>query len=226
MCKAEGVSINYNDDIYFKFRRPAIISFNAMKIYTKTGDKGETGLIGGSRISKNSQRIMAYGSVDELNSHIGLAISLLCLKDKKLFHDLIDVLRRIQNDLFIVGSDLADPRYSQGDEEKRHSKTPNVEETMISHLETVIDRFDKLLSPITFFILPGGSIESSSLHVCRSVARRAEIAVTAISRNETINSNILVYLNRLSDLLFISARLVNNFLGIEDIAWKIQSQNR
>ena len=185
-----------------------------MKIYTRTGDRGETGLIGGKRVSKNDPRIVAYGCVDELNSNVGLVISLL--KNNKLFSDLIEVLILIQNELFIVGSDLADPNYSVENE----FKTPRVDERMALHLESVIDRFDDELRPITFFILPGGSIEASSVHVTRSIARRTETAVAVLSKSQTINPAILIYLNRLSDFLFTTARLVNKRLGVEDVAWK------
>jgi cob(I)alamin adenosyltransferase len=190
-----------------------------MKIYTRTGDKGETGLIGGKRVSKDNSRIFAYGSVDELNSHIGLAISLLSLKDKVLFRDVINLLTRVQNDLFIIGSDLADPRSLSETQTQNQHKTPRVTKNMISHLEDTIDKFEMQLTPIAFFILPGGSIESSSLHISRSIARRAEIATIALSKSETINLNIIVYLNRLSDLLFVCGRLVNKGLGVEDLAW-------
>ena len=190
-----------------------------MKIYTRTGDKGETGLIGGKRVSKDNSRIFAYGSVDELNSHIGLAISLLSLKDKVLFRDIINLLTRVQNDLFIIGSDLADPRSLSETQTQNQHKTPSVTKNMISHLEVTIDKFEMQLTPIAFFILPGGSIESSSLHISRSIARRAEIATISLSKSETINLNIIVYLNRLSDLLFVCGRLVNKGLGVEDLAW-------
>ncbi|MFZ0696551.1 MAG: cob(I)yrinic acid a,c-diamide adenosyltransferase [Nitrososphaeraceae archaeon] len=190
-----------------------------MKIYTRTGDKGETGLIGGKRVSKDNSRIFAYGSVDELNSHIGLAISLLSLKDKVLFRDIINLLTRVQNDLFIIGSDLADPRSLSETQTQNQHKTPRVTKNMISHLEVTIDKFEMQLTPIAFFILPGGSIESSSLHISRSIARRAEIATISLSKSETINLNIIVYLNRLSDLLFVCGRLVNKGLGVEDLAW-------
>lgn len=185
-----------------------------MKIYTRTGDKGETGLIGGIRVSKNDPRIVAYGCVDELNSYIGLVIALL--KNRNLFSDLVDVLTLIQNELFIVGSDLADPNYSL----ENKYETPRVQEKMALHLESIIDRFEKELKPITFFILPGGSIEASSLHVTRSIARRTETAVAMLSNHQAINPAILIYLNRLSDFMFIAARLLNKRLGIEDVAWK------
>ena len=191
-----------------------------MKIYTKTGDKGETGLIGGKRIPKSDPRIISYGLIDELNSNVGLTISLLNLKNNNLFSDLIDLLIKIQNDLFAIGSDLADPTYPM----ENKYKIPRTDEKMVSYLESEIDKFEKEVVPITFFILPGGSIESSILHVSRSIARRTETAVTALSKSQTINPAILIYLNRLSDLLFVAARLVNKRVGVEDVAWKSSSR--
>jgi len=187
-----------------------------MKIYTKTGDKGETGLIGGKRIPKSDPRIISYGLIDELNSNVGLTISLLNLKNNNLFSDLIDLLIKIQNDLFAIGSDLADPTYPM----ENKYKIPRTDEKMVLYLESEIDKFEKEVVPITFFILPGGSVESSILHVSRSIARRTETAVTALSKSQTINPAILIYLNRLSDLLFVAARLVNKRIGVEDVAWK------
>ena len=192
-----------------------------MKIYTKTGDKGETGLIGGKRIPKSDPRIISYGLIDELNSNVGLIISLLNLKNNNLFSDLIDLLIKIQNDLFAIGSDLADPTYPM----ENKYKIPRTDEKMVLYLESEIDKFEKEVVPITFFILPGGSVESSILHVSRSIARRTETAVTALSKSQTINPAILIYLNRLSDLLFVAARLVNKRVGVEDIAWKSSSRH-
>lgn len=189
-----------------------------MKIYTKTGDKGETGLIGGKRISKGDPRIVAYGSVDELNSNIGIAISSLTVKDRHLFLDLINIMTCIQSELFIVGSDLADPRYPAGNQNQY--QTPRTEENMASALEDAIDKFETELEPITFFILPGGSIEASLLHITRTIARRAEIAATLLSKDQIVNPIVLVYLNRLSDFLFVAARLINKRLGIKDVAWR------
>lgn len=182
-----------------------------MKIYTRTGDRGETGLIGGKRVSKADPRIVAYGAVDELNSSVGLAISFL--RQKKQFSDLADILVQVQNDLFVVGSDLADPTFPKA------GKTPRANEKMATALEPVIDRFESELEPITFFILPGGSVEASLLHQARGVARRAETAVVSLSKSEPVNPAIVIYLNRLSDTLFVSARLANRRLGVPDIAW-------
>jgi cob(I)alamin adenosyltransferase len=186
-----------------------------MKIYTKTGDKGETRLIGGKHVSKADPRIVAYGAVDELNSSIGLAISFLISKQQRILSDMADVLLQVQNDLFVLGSDLADPSWPQA-----NGKTPRTSEKMASALEPIIDRFESELKPITFFILPGGSVESSLLHHSRGVARRTETAVVLLSKSELINPAIMVYLNRLSDLLFVMARLANKRLKIPDIAWR------
>jgi cob(I)alamin adenosyltransferase len=191
-----------------------------MKIYTKTGDKGLTGLIGGKRIPKSDNRIIAYGSVDELNSYIGLSLSLLSKYNASLsstisFSDIITTIGRIQNELFVVGSDLADPDLSK-------SSSLRVQSNMITVLENDIDNYEKELSPITYFILPGGSIESSSLHISRSIARRAETNVAQLSSEDStmVNDLVLVYLNRLSDLLFVLSRTINKRLQIKDIAWK------
>ncbi|HJU34832.1 MAG TPA: cob(I)yrinic acid a,c-diamide adenosyltransferase [Nitrososphaera sp.] len=185
-----------------------------MKIYTKTGDKGITGLIGGKQVNKADLRIAAYGEVDELNSSIGLAISFLRSK-QNLLSDVVNILEQVQNDLFILGSDLADPSWPQD-----NGKTPRTNEKMASALEPIIDRIESEIGSIMFFILPGGSIEASSLHLSRGVARRAERAVVSLSKGQSINPAIIVYLNRLSDLLFVTARLANKRLGMQDIPWR------
>ena|SRR5687767_2270663 len=185
-----------------------------MKIYTKTGDKGLTGLIGGKRIPKNDIRIIAYGSVDELNSYIGLSLSILSKHtSSSSFSDIIVTLSRIQNELFIIGSDLADPDLSK-------SSSLRVQSNMITVLENDIDNYEKELSPITYFILPGGSIESSNIHIARSIARRTETNIAKLFLEDMINNLVLVYLNRLSDLLFVLSRTINKRLQISDIAWK------
>lgn len=187
-----------------------------MKIYTRTGDRGETGLIGGRRVSKADPRIIAYGAVDELNSAIGLAISSLRLKEPSMMADIAGVLTQVQNDLFVVGSDLADPGHPEGGGQR---STPRADEGMAAALEQAIDRFEQELPPITFFILPGGSAEASLLHLCRGIARRAETAAVALSKTEAINPAVIVYLNRLADLLFVAARLANRRLRVGDVAW-------
>ena len=189
-----------------------------MKIYTKTGDKGLTGLIGGKRVPKSDSRIIAYGSVDELNSYIGLSLSLLSKHNNHLsssspsFSDIVATLSRIQNELFVIGSDLANPDLSKS--------SLRVQSNMITLLENDIDKYEKELSPITYFILPGGSIESSNLHIARSITRRAETNVAKLFLEDVINNLVLVYLNRLSDLLFVLSRTINKRLQILDIAWK------
>lgn len=191
-----------------------------MKIYTRTGDKGETGLIGGRRVSKADARIIAYGAVDELNSAIGLAIS--SLQGKGALADIAGVLTQVQNDLFVVGSDLADPGYPDGGQ----PGTPRANAAMASALEEIIDRFEQELPPITFFILPGGTAEASVLHLCRGIARRAETAAVALSKTEATNPAVIVYLNRLADLLFVAARLANRRQGAGDVAWSKPGQKQ
>jgi cob(I)alamin adenosyltransferase len=187
-----------------------------MKIYTRTGDKGKTGLIGGTRVLKSDGRISTYGQIDELNANVGLAISILNKKAvQKVFMDIIGMLSSIQNDLFVLGSDLADPDYPPSSQ----SKTPRVTQQMISDIESSIDKLETELQPISFFILPGGTSESSILHVCRSVARRAEVSLVAVATTQPINEKIMAYLNRLSDLFFVVARVCNNRQNFNDVAW-------
>ena len=177
-----------------------------MKIYTKTSDDGKTSLFDNSRVWKSHERIVSYGAIDELNSAVGIAISM------DLDHQLKEILVRIQNELFIVGSDLANPNMS--DTKIRTT------ENMILSLENDIDTFESELSELTNFILPGGTLMSSILHLSRTIARRAETHVTALSQKEEINIIVIVYLNRLSDLLFVLARVLNKRKNIDDIVWK------
>ena len=177
-----------------------------MKIYTKTGDEGKTSLFDNSRVWKSHERIVSYGAIDELNSAVGIAISM------DLDHQLKEILLRIQNELFIVGSDLANPNMS--DTKIRTT------ENMILSLENDIDTFESELSELTNFILPGGTLMSSILHLSRTIARRAETHVIALSQKEEINKIAIVYLNRLSDLLFVLARVLNKRKNIDDIVWK------
>ena len=177
-----------------------------MKIYTKTGDEGKTSLFDNSRVWKSDQRIMSYGAVDELNSSLGIALSL------ELDSEIKDILIKLQNDLFIVGSDLANPNLS--DEKIR--TTPE----MITFLEQKIDLLEPQLEPLTSFILPGGTLLASILHLSRTISRRAETHVIALSQNEEINKDAAIYLNRLSDLMFILARAINHRKNISDIVWK------
>jgi len=177
-----------------------------MKIYTKTGDDGKTSLFDNSRVWKSHERIVSYGAIDELNSAVGIAISM------DLDHQLKEILVRIQNELFIVGSDLANPNMSD-------TKIRTTENMTLS-LENDIDTFESELSELTNFILPGGTLMSSILHLSRTIARRAETHVIALSQKEEINKIAIVYLNRLSDLLFVLARVLNKRKNIDDIVWK------
>jgi len=177
-----------------------------LKIYTKTGDDGTTGLQGGKRVSKSSKRISAYGSVDEINSILGIVLS------HNIDKDLIQLLTKIQNDLFVAGSDLSKPDLS--DESNR------ITYVMIEFLEAKIDEFEKELGPLTNFILPGGNQVASLIHYARTITRRTEIQVVTLSKDEKINDYCIKYLNRLSDLLFVLGRLVNKRNKIPDVIWK------
>ncbi|MFZ1291490.1 MAG: cob(I)yrinic acid a,c-diamide adenosyltransferase, partial [Melioribacteraceae bacterium] len=168
-----------------------------MKIYTKTGDDGSTSLFGGTRVQKNNIRINAYGTVDELNSVIGLALSYKVSEEVKF------ELQEIQNTLFQIGSELASPENVKSDLIKKTS------EEEISYLESLIDKFDENLPPLKNFILPGGIESASYLHFARTVCRRAERIIVELKEKENINNHILVYLNRSSDLLFVLARYEN-----------------
>lgn len=187
-----------------------------MKIYTKTGDKGDTGLIDGSRISKSDLRILAYGEVDEANSHIGLIIS--NFEKNSIFDDVKKILLNVQQDLFVLGAELANPNTLKDD-------NMLVKREMISTIEKYIDNFDSELAPISNFILPGGSIESSLLHICRTVVRRAETSAVALAKEQIINQEILTYLNRISDLFFVLARVTNKRQKRNDIPWKLNSDS-
>lgn len=187
-----------------------------MKIYTKTGDKGDTGLIDGSRISKSDLRIIAYGVVDEANSHIGLIIS--NIEKNSIFDDVKKILLNVQQDLFVLGAELANPNTLKDD-------NILVKTEMISTIEKYIDKFESELAPLSNFILPGGSIESSLLHICRTVVRRAEISAVALAKEQKINQEILTYLNRISDLFFVLARVTNKRQKQNDIPWKLNSDS-
>ena len=186
-----------------------------MKIYTKTGDQGKTSLFGGTRVKKNNLRIDAYGTVDELNSHIGLIRDQL--KDKDLISDLI----RIQSKLFTLGAMLATPQ----DKEKLKNgsdrlKIEKIEEGEIQFLEDKMDLMDKALDPMTHFILPGGHSVVSFCHIARCVCRRAERITVELADTESIDLHILIYLNRLSDYLFVLARKLTKDNKVEEIPWK------
>jgi len=178
-----------------------------MKIYTKTGDNGNTGLQGNFRISKSHPRIIAYGTVDEANAALGIVLT------NSLDDDIAEILTDIQNDLFLVGSDLSNPNLN--DVKNR------VALKMVEKLEQHIDKFELELPLLTNFILPGGDVAAAQLHYVRTIVRRAETQVVQLSEKDEINSNCIKYLNRLSDLFFVLGRLINKRKDVDDILWKI-----
>lgn len=178
-----------------------------MKIYTKTGDKGKTSLFGGKRISKDNLRVETYGTVDELNSFVGLAATEV--KNSKI----ISTLQKLQNTLFILGSELAAPNNKNG-------FIPRITKENIEEIEKQIDYFDSQLEELKNFILPSGSKGSVLLQVSRTICRRAERRVISLTKFEYINSNIIIFLNRISDLLFVLSRFENKINKIPDKAWQ------
>ncbi|NJD69093.1 MAG: ATP:cob(I)alamin adenosyltransferase [Candidatus Methylomirabilota bacterium] len=180
-----------------------------MKIYTRKGDKGETGLIGGVRVPKSAMRVEACGEVDELNAVIGWIGTRLT--DETIRQE----LAQIQRDLFAVGAQLADPTAHV---EQRAEKA-GLTEGRVRELEGIIDRYDAMLRPLRAFILPGGSEAGALLHLARAVCRRAERRMVALSLDEPLSPILIPYMNRLSDLFFTLARAVNRKAGVEEIPW-------
>jgi cob(I)alamin adenosyltransferase len=171
-----------------------------VKIYTRTGDRGETSLFGGARVPKNDPRIDAYGTVDELNSHLGVVLA--TEPDAQLL--------AVQRDLFEIGAHLASPGTS---------RFAGVEAARIEALENGIDAMERELAPLKSFILPGGTAAAAQLHVARTVCRRAERLVVALQDDHPATQSSIAYLNRLSDYLFVAARYANHKRGVEDVPW-------
>ena len=182
-----------------------------MKIYTKTGDDGTTGLFGGDRIHKDHLRIEAYGTVDETNSALGLVRAHSNIHPENQFLD--HLIHTIQSELFILGADLATPSESK-------VEVPRIKESQINQLEQNIDQLEAKLPPLKHFILPGGSVLASTIHLARTICRRAERQTVRLSHQESINLLTITYLNRLSDLLFVLARWTNHMLGLNEEAWR------
>ncbi len=178
------------------------------KLYTRKGDDGSTALGGGQRVPKESLRVIAYGTVDELNSAIGVALA------AGLAARLAETLPVIQNELFHLGSDLC---FLEADKIKY--KIPQIEARHITQLEKLIDEFNETVGPLENFILPGGALGSAHLHLARTICRRAERAVVALARTEPMGERVLPYLNRLSDLLFVMARYENKQRGVAEPLW-------
>ena len=179
-----------------------------MKIYTKTGDAGETALFGGQRVGKEDIRIDACGTVDELNAFLGRAIT-YCTSP-----DIRSRLVRVQGELFQVGADLATPL------DAKTSYITRLDSEPIRQLEADIDEWEAILPPLTSFILPGGSQSGAELHIARTVCRRAERRVVSLARAKPINEKTIIYLNRLSDWLFVLARMVNHRQNVSEAPWK------
>ena len=178
-----------------------------VKIYTKTGDSGETGLFGGGRLAKDSPRVVAYGEVDELNACLGVARA-------SGVGALDGLCQTLQERLFTLGAVLATPQGSKAD-----AHIPHLKAEWVSEMEAAMDAFDAELPKMTHFILPGGTTGSAALHQCRTVCRRAERSVVALVRDGIVDSQVLVFLNRLSDLLFMMARTANHRAGVPDVQW-------
>jgi cob(I)alamin adenosyltransferase len=187
-----------------------------MKLYTKQGDDGGTVLFDGTRVQKNDPRVAAYGDVDELNSQIGVAIATLQLaRPAERWATLIQRMTQIQNELFTLGAELATPQ----DAPNRH-KIPKIIADHSAQLEGWIDDAVAPVTPLREFVLPGGSLPASHLHVCRTVCRRAERGVVTLAQQGPINPEVVIYLNRLSDLFFAWSRLANHLEGVPDVPWK------
>jgi cob(I)alamin adenosyltransferase len=182
------------------------------KIYTKQGDSGSTRLGGGQKISKSAPRIEAFGTVDELNSYLGVALA------SGLDSELVELLSTIQDELFHLGSDLCIL-----EEDKANLPVPQIESRHVEALETILDRLTTEVGPLENFILPGGSTGAAHLHVARTVCRRAERLVVALAQKETVGADTVRYLNRLSDALFVMARFENKRKGIGDVYWDSRS---
>lgn len=186
------------------------------KVYTRTGDKGETALVGGKRVPKDSARIDAYGTIDELNSIVGLArvFNEECLDAGEGHRFLDGVLCRIQDELFDIGSELATPPEFFQDGMYR------VSEEEITRIEKLIDQCQEDLEPLNSFILPGGGRVGAYLHQCRTVCRRAEREIVRVSRTEDINDRVIKYINRLSDLFFVLSRWIAKQTGEQEYLWQ------
>ncbi len=180
------------------------------RIYTKTGDQGQTHLAGGQRVSKDSARIECYGTVDELNAFVGMA----AISASESVPELAPILRRVQHELFNLGSILATRP------EDVHPKQARVTEAEVRQLEMEIDRMNADLAPLRSFVLPGGTRLNTELHACRTICRRAERLAVTLARDEAIPAETIQYLNRLSDAFFVWSRWVNHVLGVPEVLWE------
>lgn len=186
-----------------------------MKIYTRTGDRGDTGLFGGQRVRKDHARVEAYGDVDELNAVLGHALVQLEADGQG---EMAGGLRQIQSDLFTLGAHLATPAPEDGG--RPNDYIPPLPSERVAEMEEWIDRAETELEPLRAFILPGGAEAAARLHLARTVCRRAERRAITLAQSAHIDERVIVYLNRLSDLLFTLARLANRRAGVEDVPWR------
>ncbi|MAU72254.1 MAG: ATP:cob(I)alamin adenosyltransferase [Pseudozobellia sp.] len=184
-----------------------------MKIYTKTGDRGTTALIGGTRVKKHHVRIESYGTIDELNSWLGL------IRDQEASKEFKEVLVKIQNELFVVGSLLAVDPEKESLKKVNRMSIPELNNGILDLLESEIDQMNETLLPMTHFILPGGHTSVSYCHIARTVCRRAERMCTLLHEKEPLNNLVLSFLNRLSDYLFVLARKLSQQLQAEEVKW-------
>lgn len=182
-----------------------------MKIYTRVGDDGDTALFGGGRVPKAHARVEAYGTVDELNAVVGVAIT------RVTDPQIAGRLETIQHDLFTLGADLATPPAREG---RKRPETPELPTARVAEMEAWMDEADLELPPLRAFVLPGGSDGAAALHLARTVCRRAERSVVALRELEPVSAGVVPYLNRLSDLLFTFARLANLRAGLPDVEWR------
>lgn len=182
-----------------------------MKIYTRTGDAGETALFGGGRVSKNHERVVAYGTVDELNAVVGWSVT--AVADSEIGSR----LSSLQHDLFAVGAELATPRLADGG---RHRHVPPFPSARIAEMEGWMDEADAELPALSEFVLPGGTPGAAALHLARTVCRRAERAVVRLAERDEVDPDAVPFLNRLSDLCFTLARLENHRAGVPDVTWR------
>jgi cob(I)alamin adenosyltransferase len=204
-----SLSKPYNRNVEEKAYNEPRLALN--RIYTRTGDKGETGLVGGQRVSKDALRIDCYGTVDELNAFIGMA----CFSaEETRLTKLADILKRVQHELFNLGSILATKA------EDVHPKQPRVTAAEVTQLENEIDEMNEGLPKLRSFVLPGGCRLNTELHACRTICRRAERIAVSLSREEEIPAETIHYLNRLSDALFVWSRWVNRELGAPEVLWQ------
>ena len=190
-----------------KFNEPRI-ALN--RIYTKDGDRGQTSLVGGQRISKDALRIDCYGTVDELNAFVGMAT----VSAEEAIPPLVEILRRVQHELFNLGSILATRP------EDVHPKQPRVTSIEIQRLEQEIDAMNADLPPLRSFVLPGGSRISTELHACRTICRRVERIAVRLAREEQVPAEVIEYLNRLSDAFFVWSRWANHILNVPEVLWE------